>query len=313
MADRPRRCAIVWLTRLFLAGVFVFASHCETCDAQIEAAAAGDIAKAAVPSEEARQAAAKLIREIYQKSYENAESRAARADIARTMIAKGLETTEAPAARYELFRIARDIAAQAGQADLAWEAIDQLAAGYALESRTIQEMRRAALGIAGAKADSREECSTLAKLAQDGREAAVDADHFALAKSYGDIALAAARKAQDGTLVKQLVARTREIESLADSFQRAERALQILERVPDDPEANLAAGRYYCLQKGKWEKGIPMLALGSDPRLKALAIEELRAPVEANVLAKLGDGWWESAEAEDDPAIQARLRQRGAH
>ena len=31
----------------------------------------------------------------------------------------------------------------------------------------------------------------------------------------------------------------------------------------DDPEANLRVGRYYCLIRGEWEKGLPLLAKGS--------------------------------------------------
>ena len=36
------------------------------------------------------------------------------------------------------------------------------------------------------------------------------------------------------------------------------------------PPANLTVGKYYCFQKGDWEKGLPMLALGQDETLKAL-------------------------------------------
>ncbi len=40
-----------------------------------------------------------------------------------------------------------------------------------------------------------------------------------------------------------------------------------LKESPDDPAANLAVGSYLCFNKDQWERGLPMLAKGSDPAL----------------------------------------------
>ena len=45
---------------------------------------------------------------------------------------------------------------------------------------------------------------------------------------------------------------------------------------PGDTAAHLALGRYFCLVKGDWEAGLPHLAQGDDPDLKALAEEDLK-------------------------------------
>src|SRR5262249_9040848 len=76
--------------------------------------------------------------------------------------------------------------------------------------------------------------------------------------------------------------------------------------------ANLTMGRYYCLAKGNWARGLPLLALGADADLKELARRDLAAPVKAAERAALGDGWWDQAERAQEPAKSA-LRQRAAY
>ena len=69
-----------------------------------------------------------------------------------------------------------------------------------------------------------------------------------------------------------------------------------MEDDPAEPAANLTAGRYLCFVVGDWEQGVPYLALGSDPGLKAVAIKELRGAASADEQAAIGDMWWDLAE-----------------
>ena len=70
---------------------------------------------------------------------------------------------------------------------------------------------------------------------------------------------------------------------------KATEALATLENNPDDPDANLIAGRFLCFLKGEWEQGLPMLAKGSDAELKAMANSEFADRPDA---LALGDSWW---------------------
>jgi hypothetical protein len=72
-----------------------------------------------------------------------------------------------------------------------------------------------------------------------------------------------------------------------------------MEDAPTEPAANLAAGRYLCLVKGDWERGVAMLALGSDEPLKSVAVMELRGAETAEKQAAIGDAWWDVAEARE--------------
>jgi len=95
---------------------------------------------------------------------------------------------------------------------------------------------------------------------------------------------------------------SRLIERGRREFDRISPTLGMLEKSPDDADANLAAGRYYYWFKNDWPRGLPMLAIGSDPKLKDLANKDLARPGDPEALVAIGDGWWEFAE--DQPSLQ---------
>ena len=57
------------------------------------------------------------------------------------------------------------------------------------------------------------------------------------------------------------------------------RQVALLAGQPREPSANLAVGRHLCFQLGDWDHGLPLLQLGSDPQLAALAKAELAAAI----------------------------------
>ena len=60
---------------------------------------------------------------------------------------------------------------------------------------------------------------------------------------------------------------------------------------PADAPANLAAGRFFCFELGKWEEGIPMLARGGDQELTTIAGMEMVKPDGWMQQVELGDRW----------------------
>lgn len=66
---------------------------------------------------------------------------------------------------------------------------------------------------------------------------------------------------------------------------------------PDDPDANFAVGEYVCFSKGDWDKGLPMLAKGSDNGYKEAEELELAARDTASTM-KSADKWWDLADKE---------------
>ncbi len=69
-------------------------------------------------------------------------------------------------------------------------------------------------------------------------------------------------------------------------------ALLKLIDVPEDPEANAVAGKYFGLESGRWELALPLLAHGSDAEFKAAAEGELVKPAAAAQQLELADKWY---------------------
>ena len=90
-------------------------------------------------------------------------------------------------------------------------------------------------------------------------------------------------------------------------------AQERLKAAPDDPDACLAVGHWYCFSRGDWDEGLKLLAKGSDDALKSLAAEELaRKPSNADQRVARGDAWWDLAEtAAGKP--KAAMRARAGH
>ncbi|HEX3998619.1 MAG TPA: hypothetical protein VHX65_08730, partial [Pirellulales bacterium] len=72
----------------------------------------------------------------------------------------------------------------------------------------------------------------------------------------------------------------------------------VLDKNPADAEANLAVGRWRAFYKNDWPTGLPLLAKGSDEKLKSLAAEELKSPTDAEQQIQLADAWWNISEKE---------------
>jgi formylglycine-generating enzyme required for sulfatase activity len=115
-----------------------------------------------------------------------------------------------------------------------------------------------------------------------------------------DAALAAVAECAKG-----LQPARREHESLRAAQER-------LKTAPDDPDACLAVGRWYCIEQNNWNTGLKLLAKGSEEVWKSLAASEL-APKPARPEARIarGDAWWDLAATTDGKA-QAVLRRRAA-
>jgi curved DNA-binding protein CbpA len=77
--------------------------------------------------------------------------------------------------------------------------------------------------------------------------------------------------------------------------------------------SNLAMGRELCFVQGKWEEGLPKLAAGSDPHLKALAEADLAAPTEPVAQAQIAERWWKLAEAAESRVTKTQLQLRAAY
>ena len=262
--------------------------------------------KTPVPADAAQAEATKLIKEVYGDEYAKAKTSSEKQTLAKKLLDKASESKDDPANQFVLLRLARDIATQANDGQTAYQAINAITETFQVDAA---KMKLAVLTKLAAAAEKPAEHKSIATPALNLLNQAVSQDDFTLADEVGNLAVAEARKARDKELIAQAQERVAEVAELAKAYEEVQKAGVTLKTVPDDPEANLVVGKYQCFAKGNWDKGLPMLALGKDEALKALAQQELKGAASSTEQTKLGDGWWNLAEKEEGTTkkqIQAR-------
>jgi len=259
-------------------------------------AAAGESnaqSRAPVPQGAALEASQKAAADLYGDRFRSAKTLADKTAVAADMIEAALQLQDGSADQYVLLTIAREIAAGAGDAATALRAAEKQAERFdvsaaKLKAETLLTAAREAATTAQHKAVAETALLVVGNL--------TDADEIELARDVCEAGRAAAAKSRQFALVKELAAKADDLKKQQASSAEYRRALAEMDDDPAEPAANLAAGRYLCLVKGDWVKGVPMLALGSDAALKAVALMELRGADSAEQQAAIGNAWWDAAE-----------------
>jgi hypothetical protein len=271
------------------------------------AAAAPAQGRTPVPDAAAQAKARDLVHEVYGDAYDAAKTSAQRTALAKKMLDEAARTEGDSAGHYVLLRIARDMAAAAGDVVVALEAVERIVRAFDVDPL---QAKLDCLEAVAQAASSSSQHRSLAQQAFSLIDLAVAEDDLEAASKLGEIARKSATRAREYALVKQVVARMKAVKESKQAYEEYQKALIRLEDNPIDPEANLSVGRYLCLTKGDWDRGVPMLALGADAELKAVAVQELQA---ADEQAALGHAWWDLAEKEEEGAIRDSLVARAAY
>jgi WD40 repeat protein len=261
--------------------------------------AQGGDKKLPIPDKAAQAEADKTVLEIFKDDIDRARDAPARTKLAAVFLQQGRETTTDAAARYVLFAYARDLAGKAGDGPLALQVVDEIAKTF-----DVNPLQAKAEALTTVVANLTEEAPskalvevTLALLAE-----AIDQDNYPVARSLGKVAVEAARKAKYFPLVASVNKRVADIDVVEKSFSRMQPYLDRIKKDPNDAEANQELGKYFALLKGKWARGLPHLARGSDPKIKAQAQKDLTKPRESADQLAVATGWWELAQKEEEPA-----------
>jgi hypothetical protein len=120
---------------------------------------------------------------------------------------------------------------------------------------------------------------------------------------------AAAKAINDPALIATAAQRLSDVQKLQAEAARAAAAIAKLRQAPDDAGANVEAGRFLCFWRGDWEKGLPLLAKGSDSGLKAIAQEDIAAGADVPMQFGVANAWWDlAANLEGPPRAYAQDR-----
>src|SRR5262249_40295571 len=188
---------------------------------------------------------------------------------------QGRETKDELALRFAALSMARDVAAAAGDFPGALEAIGELAESFEVSTAGMKStaLVAAVKGVSGKEASQELAETALGMLP----EALADDDYEAAAKLI-DLAGTAATKAKSLSLSGRVKKAEEELGTVRKEYERVKPFVAKLSKEADDAEANGEVGKYYCIYKGNWKKGLPLLTKGKDANLKALAQKDLAKP-----------------------------------
>ena len=265
--------------------------------------------KSPLPDEAKRTKAMALVEEIYQEEIAAATSADRKTALVKELLAAADVAGGNTVDRYALLERARLLAAGAGVAPPALKIVEMIAGEYqvdrvALRADTIQ---RLAACVASASDAERVARAAMVELPQWMAEG-----HFDAAGVVARAAVEASGRCGDAALRRRALSWDSAAKQAAARLSEYQAAEKKLREQPDDAAASATAGRYLCLVRGDWEKGIPRLAKGSDQALRQLAERESQRPTGAAEQLALGSAWWKAAEAAESPAREQMLLRAGA-
>ena len=294
------RSGFIW-PMVFWCGAFLcvaMAGHAE-----------GEDSRRAVTDKAAQEAAKKLVADIFRDEYKSAKTPPQKAALAGKMLDMAAETKDDPDSRYMLLRIARDVAVQAADAEKSLSAVDSLAAEYRVDGL---QMKFDVLAKFARSRQALDQSDVVLAGLGSLYEKAVAAGKYGIAERAAGLEVSMAKMVQDNTMRVRALKHQKAAAKLQAMHGNVEQAIMALKENPEDPKANLAVGKFHCFARGEWNKGLPALALCSDPALKAVAKQELVADKNTAEKVRVGDAWWNLAQKREDDE-QTIMKHRAAH
>ncbi len=255
-----------------------------------------------------------IVKELFKDELAKASDKdpVARARLANTFLSEGRDTNDNLAGRYVFFRLARDLAAQAGDAPGALQAIDDIAKDFRVSVREVLHMKIKALMTASKAVANAEAYYTVVDSALILMEESINADDYEAALKLVATAENAARKIKSVPLVSSIRRRQDEVVTLQKNFAPFQPFADKLATDPKDPQANTEMGKYHALRKGNWDLGLVLLSRGNHPGLRYLATLDLSQPKDAASQIKMAEGWL-LAVGQAPPPSQTHLLLRAYH
>lgn len=270
--------------------------------------------KLPVPDADAQEKSEALFREIFREEFESAKTPKQKYEFAKRLFDHVKKVKDDPSGRYVMLKKGSMFATDVGELTAALSIDDQLIAAFQVDAHQVKVdtvLRADAYRGPMSKADN----DKLILVSEELVTKAMFNDDYAQAQKLIDVAMEAAKRGKERYKTDDLVKRKKEVAHARNEYRKVEKVVDALKDDPEDPDSNLIVGKYLCFVKHNWDRGLPMLAIGSDDGLKRLAREELKQPPEAEGQAQLADQWFDLAERDKDKdaATRKEMRLRAVH
>lgn len=218
---------------------------------------------------------------------------------------------DVPADLYVTLDMARGLAANIGNPELALMATKLIVQYFVVEQYT--EQATLAKDLDGHRnLPSTADTKRLVDLALATTELAIRANDVVVAADMTDVANRWVVKLRNKMFSDHVKALNKEMQRLKRRYSKLSEAIETLEIDHLSPKANLLAGQWFCFVRGEWSVGLPMLALSSSVEFKQIAKQDLAAVNDVQRQFKVAAAWWELAE-ESEGLKRVQLFRRSAH
>jgi hypothetical protein len=256
-----------------------------------------------LPDRASRGKVRKLFEEVF-ADYLKDRAPAARKKLAQRLLDEGIKAPEGTADQFVLLTGAMQAAEDALNIRISFAAAEELAKSYDVDELSTK-VEAATKVFSGAPSPLMSSVYNVDALLTVSDQLAAQDDFVNLGKIESALrhGLSGIRDVELKEAVRNQI---QEMTSIREAQEKIGPALEKLKRSPGDPTINAFVGRYLCFERGRWERGLPLLAKSNDVTGTDLAVMELRRPAEPKAIAALGDGWFDEAaklSAPDRPKV----------
>lgn len=259
--------------------------------------------KLPVPPQAAQDEAMELVKEVFGNELSSRDSDVL-ARVAGDLLKQADDPNNDAPMRYVLLLKAAESGAEAGDADIALNAIAKLEEQFHANTGQIE------LKVLGKMASAARQPEEYAPVAEAYARLAVKAlanDDFATANEAARHARTSAQRTRNVQAVQAMNELQRTVTDAERSFRDVANAMRTLSANPDDPAANEVVGRHLAFTRGDWAEGLPHLAKGADEKLAALAQTDLNEPQATESQIAMGDAWYDFAQKQDDETAKGMI------
>jgi hypothetical protein len=263
--------------------------------------------RAGVPSADDQKRVEAVIKDLYKKEAVSTSKDERRA-LAEELLKKALDEGDLPVT-FVFLREAREHAIYAGDVGIAMKAAEAMGRIFDVDSFAsrleVLDKVRPAARTADALGAILEKLLSLC-------DEAIDQDRYAAAADVIKKSQGLTKDAALDRFAAQFRAREKRVVELRREYAKVEPQAKALAQSPGDAGAALAVGKFLCLDKGDWIRGLDVLAKAGDPLVQRAAELELRNPTAADAQSELADAWWAAGDKESGPARRKACYARSA-
>ncbi len=267
-------------------------------------------AKSPLPSADEIKAAMATVKDVFKDEYKNLKTPENRTELAKKLLGQAADPANNPAMAYALITESARISGEGGNISAISEASKLFAAKFPGDSLPM----RIKMFESAEKALTKPSPEALSYLAEEYlklSDEAMAVDDFPSVSALCTNADSAAKKAKNTALISKAADKKKAAAEAVNGLKNVSAAIEKLKANPDDPDANFAVGKYVCFTKGDWDKGLTMLAKGSDNDYKEAVELDLAAKDTASVM-KSADKWWDIADKEKSKSAKSSIMSHAA-